>query len=230
MTVQSPPRAVVSWSGGKDSCLAALLAREQGFRIEALLCVFEPDADRSRSHALPAWILQAQAEAMGCTLLMPRAGWSDYESVFLEQLRDLRDGGFTHAIFGDIDLQSHRDWEEHVCSAVGLSAFLPLWHWPRVEIVDQIFSRGIESTCVCVNSRLLGAEFCGRRYDPDFVRDLPPEVDACGENGEFHTCVTDAPTFARRIDVQVVGRRAYRAPPEFGGDEFWFATLDRPSI
>jgi uncharacterized protein (TIGR00290 family) len=226
MQDRSDLRAVVSWSGGKDSCLATHLAREENFRIDALLCMLEPNADRSRSHALPSWVLRAQAEAMGCKLLMPRAGWPDYEAVFVQQLRDLQAEGITHAIFGDIDLQPHRDWEEKVCAAARVSAHLPLWHWPRSRAVEEIFARGFEATCVCVNTRFLPAEFCGRPYDPAFLRDLPAGVDACGENGEFHTCVTYAPLFAQRIGVRVCGRTPYRAPAELGGDEFWFATLE----
>jgi uncharacterized protein (TIGR00290 family) len=224
--VRSEPRAVVSWSGGKDSCLAAHLAHEEGFRIDALLCMLEPNADRSRSHALPSWVLRAQADTMGCRLLMPRAGWPDYEAVLVQQLRALQADGITHAVFGDIDLQPHRDWEEKVCAAAQVSAHLPLWQWPRARAVEELLARGFEAICVCVNTRFLPATFCGRRYDAAFLRDLPTGVDACGENGEFHTCVTYAPMFARRIGVRVVGIRPYRAPAELGGDEFSFATLE----
>jgi diphthamide synthase (EF-2-diphthine--ammonia ligase) len=72
----------------------------------------------------------------------------------------------------------------------------------------------------------MSADFCGRSYDAAFLRDLPADVDACGENGEFHTCVTYAPLFAQRVGIRVVGRTRYRAPPELGGDEFWFAALE----
>lgn len=222
-------RAVVSWSGGKDSCLAAHLAAESGYRIDALLCMLEPDADRSRSHALPSWVLEAQAEAMGCRLLLPRAGWPDYEAVFMRQLHELRASGVSSAIFGDIDLEPHREWEEKVCQAAGLSAVLPLWGWQRDRAVAEFLGRGFEAICVCVNTRFLPAEFCGRPYDATFLRDLPAGVDACGENGEFHTCVTNAPMFAQKIGVCVVGRTLYHAPPEFGGDEFWFAAVERCS-
>jgi diphthamide synthase (EF-2-diphthine--ammonia ligase) len=188
--------------------------------------MLEPDADRSRSHALPAWVLRAQADAMRARLWLPRAGWPDYEAVFVRQLRELRAEGITQAIFGDIDLQPHRDWEEKVCTAAQVSARLPLWGWPRSHAVDEIFTRGIQATCVCVNTRFLPAEFCGRPYDAKFLRDLPAGVDACGENGEFHTCVTDAPLFASPIGIRVIGQTWYRAPPELGGDEFCFAAVE----
>jgi uncharacterized protein (TIGR00290 family) len=220
-------RALVSWSGGKDSCLAATLAREQGMRIERIVCMSEPDADRSRSHALPAWVLEAQAAALGVSLVQPRAGWADYEAVFVETLRDARASGIGHAVFGDIDLLPHREWEEKVCAAAGVRAHLPLWDWPRERVVEAIFARGIEAVCVCVNTRLMPEEFCGRPYDRDFVRDLPPGVDACGENGEFHTCVVDAPGFAKRVPLTVTGSRDYVAPESMGGVRFVYAQIAR---
>ena len=224
------PRALVSWSGGKDSCLAAHLVVERGFDLATLVCMAEPDADRSRSHALPEWVLRAQAAALGCELRMPRAGWPDYEAVFVRTLDELRAAGCTHAVFGDIDLEPHREWEEKVCAMATLRAELPLWLWPRERVVEEVFGRGIEAICACVNTRYLPAEFCGRPYDADFIRDLPPSVDACGENGEFHTCVTRAPLFSARVDVRVSGRQRYVAPPELGSAEFWFAKLEPTAV
>lgn len=221
----SGARTLVSWSGGKDSCLAMLLAQEAGLRVERLVCMSEPDADRSRSHALPAWVLEAQARALGVHLVQPRAGWPDYEAVFVGALREARASGIAHAVFGDIDLAPHRDWEERVCAAADVRAHLQLWEWPRARVVDEVFARGIEAVCVCVNTRFLPAEFCGRPYDREFVRDLPAGVDACGENGEFHTCVVNLPGFASRVPVAVAGRREYAAPAEFGGDRFAYAEL-----
>jgi uncharacterized protein (TIGR00290 family) len=224
-TLASADRAVVSWSGGKDSCLAAHLAAEQGLRIAALLCMVEPAADRSRSHALPSWILHAQARAIGCDLELVPAGWPDYEQAFVTALTGLHAQGVREAIFGDIDLQPHREWEEKVCARAGIAARLPLWEWPRERVVEEILGRGIEAVCVCVNTRFLGAEFCGRPYDKSFVADLPAGVDACGENGEFHTCVTRAPLLRTAIPVRVTGRERYIAPPDQGSAEFWFARL-----
>jgi uncharacterized protein (TIGR00290 family) len=220
-------RALVSWSGGKDSCLAAVLARDAGLRLDRLVCMSEPDADRSRSHALPAWVLEAQARALGIALVQPRADWRDYESVFVEALRAARADGIEHAVFGDIDLVPHREWEEKVCAAADVRAHLPLWAWPRERVVAEIFARGIDAVCVCVNTRLLPAEFCGRAYDREFVRDLPPGVDACGENGEFHTCVLHAPGFAERVPVRIAGRREYVAPESQGADRYAYAELER---
>lgn len=105
-------RAFFSWSGGKDSMFALHRALDAGFRVEALLAMFDETGERSRSHAIPAALMQAQADALGIPLVMRSASWADYEAVFTEQLREFASRGVTHGLFGDIDLQAHRDWEE----------------------------------------------------------------------------------------------------------------------
>ena len=220
-----PLRAFCSWSGGKDSCLAYHLAADAGMAPGTLVSMFEPDADRNRSHGVPEALIAAQARALGADLRVARAGWSDYERVFGATLADLRAQGITRGVFGDIDLEAHRAWEERMCAHAGMLAVLPLWEWPRDRVVAEVFARGIESICVCVNARFLPATFCGRRYDPEFVADLPAGVDACGENGEFHTFVTNAPRFDRPVAAQVMRVDSYVAPLPQGGDTFAFARL-----
>jgi uncharacterized protein (TIGR00290 family) len=130
---------------------------------------------------------------------MRQASWVDYEAVFTEQLKEFAAQGITHGVFGDIDLQAHRDWEEKVCLAAGLKAELPLWQQPRRALVDEFLALGYRARVVCVDARYLDADFCGREYDAGFIADLPPEVDACGENGEFHSFVFDGPRFAHAV-------------------------------
>lgn len=200
-------RAFFSWSGGKDSMLALHRALDEGFRVEALLAMFDETGDRSRSHALPPALMQAQADALGIPLVMRQASWTDYEAVFTEQLRDFAEQGLTHGVFGDIDLQPHRDWEEKVCAAAGLTAALPLWQAPRRALVDELLALGYRARVVCVDARFLDARFCGREFDAGFIADLPPHVDACGENGEFHTFVFDGPRFSRPVPHELVAVR-----------------------
>jgi uncharacterized protein (TIGR00290 family) len=218
-------RVFCSWSGGKDSCLAFHVAGDAGAAPEVLVSMFEPCADRNRSHGVPEALIAAQAQALGVELRSPRAAWLDYERVFASTLAGLRAEGFGHGVFGDIDLEAHRAWEERLCSGAGMRASLPLWQWPRARVVAEVFARGIDAVCVCVNTRYLPATFCGRRYDADFVAALPPGVDACGENGEFHTFVTDAPRFRRPVTARVAHIDQYVAPAAQGGDAFVFARL-----
>ena len=196
-------RAFFSWSGGKDSMLALHRALGSGWRVEALLAMFDETGERSRSHAIPPALMQAQADSLGLPLVMRRAGWADYEAVFTAQLRAFAAQGLTHGLFGDIDLQPHRDWEEKVCAGAGLQAVLPLWQAPRRALVDELLALGYRARVVCVDRRFLAAEFCGREFDPAFIADLPEGVDACGENGEFHTFVFDGPRFAHPVPHRV---------------------------
>jgi uncharacterized protein (TIGR00290 family) len=197
-------RAFFSWSGGKDSMLALHRALAAGWRVEALLAMFDETGQRSRSHAIAPALMQAQAAALGIPLVTRQAGWHDYEAVFSDQLRAFAGQGLTHGLFGDIDLQPHRDWEEKVCAQAGLRAELPLWQQPRRALVDELLALGYRARVVCVDARWLDAGFCGREFDAAFLADLPPGVDACGENGEFHTFVYAGPRLAQPVAHRLV--------------------------
>jgi uncharacterized protein (TIGR00290 family) len=210
-------RAFFSWSGGKDSMLALHRALAAGWRVEALLAMFDEGGERSRSHAIAPQLMRAQAEALGIPLVIGQAGWANYEAVFTEHLRRFADQGLTHGLFGDIDLQPHRDWEEKVCAAAGMSAALPLWQEPRRALVDELLALGYRARVVCVDARFLDASFCGREFDEAFLADLPEGVDACGENGEFHTFVFDGPRFAAPVaHERVQVREIHQTAPALG--------------
>ena len=220
-------RAVCSFSGGKDSCLALWRAQaeEQRLDVRALLVMFDESGERSRSHALPPSIVARQAESLGLELVMRSASWKTYEQVFVEALKELREAGYEVAVFGDIDLQEHRDWEEKVCAAAGMTACLPLWQIDRTTLVKEVLEAGFRARVVCVDSRYLSDDFCGREYDEAFLRDLPPGVDACGENGEFHTLVYDGPSFSHPVSYAIDGFEDVVTAPEFGAVRYRFARL-----
>ena len=197
-------KSFFSWSGGKDSMLALHRALAAGHRVEALLAMFDETGERSRSHALPPDLMQAQADSLGIPLVMRRATWQTYEAVFSEQLRAFAARGITRGLFGDIDLQPHRDWEEKVCAAAGIEAVLPLWQAPRRALIDELLGLGYRARVVAVDARFLDASFCGREFDEHFIADLPASVDACGENGEFHTFVFDGPRFAHPVSHETL--------------------------
>lgn len=220
-----PKRAVCSSSGGKDSLLALWHAGRQGLHPTTLLTMFDETGLRSRSHGVPRALVEQQALSMGLDLVGPSAGWTNYEPVFVQTLKDLKSNGHEVAIFGDIDLEPHREWEERVCRSASLEHSLPLWLRNRLELARESIALGFEALVVCVDSRYLSDDFCGRVFDESFIADLPPGVDACGENGEFHTFVIDGPLFARRLDVRTEGRSEYIAPPQFGSQRYCFANL-----
>jgi uncharacterized protein (TIGR00290 family) len=191
-----------------------------------MLTMFEETGQRSRSHGISLRLMQLPAQALGLELVTPSASWSGYESVFVKTLQTLREGDHRVAIFGDIDLQPHRDWEERVCAMADLTPCLPLWHRNRLELAEESLALRFRSIVVCTDSRYLGDEFCGREFDARFIADLPPGVDPCGENGEFHTFVYDGPLFRHSLDVEVVSREPYVAPPELGAVRYCFARLE----
>jgi diphthine-ammonia ligase len=213
-------RAFFSWSGGKDSMLALHRALAAGWQIEALLAMFDEAGERSRSHAIPPQLMRAQAEALGIPLVIGRAGWTNYEAVFTEHLRRFAEQGLTHGLFGDIDLQPHREWEEKVCAAAGMHAALPLWQEPRRALVDELLALGYRARVVCVDARFLDASYCGREFDAAFLADLPEGVDACGENGEFHTFVFDGPRFAAPVAHELVQVHELRQTSPAPGHHF----------
>ncbi len=197
-----------SWSGGKDSCYAYYKAVEQGYGPTVLLNVMNEFGDRSRSHGITKEILEAQANAMGVPIHFFNSTWKDYEENYIENLKQLaKTFPITHAIFGDIDIESHRAWEEKVAQAANLKAVLPLWQGNRKQLVLDMIATGLEAMIVSCN-QCLGPEFLGRTIDEALIDDLENKgVDVCGENGEFHTLVVNAPFFKHRIEVEIVEKK-----------------------
>ncbi len=195
-----------SWSGGKDSCYAFYKAIQQGNKPLVLLNVMNEFGDRSRSHGIPKNVLEAQAAALDLPIHFFSSTWTDYEEKYIKSLKQLvKDYPITHSIFGDIDIESHRVWEEKVSKTANLEAILPLWQGDRKQLVLDMIEAGLEAMIVSCN-QVLGPEFLGRVIDEDILAEFEAlGVDACGENGEFHTLVVNAPFFKNRIEVDIEG-------------------------
>ena len=187
--------------------------------------MFEESGERSRSHAIPLPLIERQARSLGLDLVIRHASWQSYEEQFVAALRELNATGHRVAVFGDIDLQAHRDWEEKVCAAASIQPILPLWHEDRRALAREVLDRGFRAVVVCVDSCYLTDDYCGREYDQAFIDSLPTNVDACGENGEFHTFVFDGPNFREPVPYMVEALEPYTAPAEFGGTPYCFARL-----
>ena len=211
--------SVCSWSGGKDSCFAMMQAIDTGYIPKILLNVLNEEGKISRSHGIPAAILQAQANAADLPIHLISSSWQEYEMHFTNALKTLKEEyPLTHAVFGDIDLQPHRDWEEKVCSNAGLTAVLPLWKQNRITLVMQMLEAGIETIIVSCNE-MMGEKFIGQIITSSLVDELETMgIDACGENGEFHTLVLNCPLFASRINVIVSEKLLH--------GNYWFAKLE----
>jgi diphthine-ammonia ligase len=190
-----------SWSGGKDSCLAVYRTIRAGHACTSLFSMIDESGTHSRSHGLPPGALAAQANAMGVPILMARASWEDYEEQFKKGSEALKARGAVHGVFGDIDLEPHREWVERVCAESGLVAHQPLWHGARKELVGEFIAAGFRAVIVVVDALRMPDSFLGREIDGGLVSELEAiGVDACGENGEFHTFVFDGPLFKHRVD------------------------------
>lgn len=211
--------ALCSWSGGKDSCFALMQAIPQGIAPAVLLNVLNEEGKISRSHGIPSSILQAQARAAGIPLHCISSSWQEYEQKFTHALQILKEQyHLTHAVFGDIDLQPHRDWEEKVCTNAGLTAVLPLWQQDRKKLVLQMLEAGIETMIVSCNNTM-GESFIGRKLTPALIDELEAlQIDPCGENGEFHTLVLNCPLFSHPLQVSVTEKLQHEA--------YWFARLE----
>jgi diphthine-ammonia ligase len=210
--------SLCSWSGGKDSCFALMRAMQSGYTPKVLLNVLNEEGKISRSHGIPSAILQAQAAAALLPVHLISSSWDEYEKKFTAALSQLKEQyQLTHAVFGDIDLQPHRDWEETVCHNAGLKAILPLWQQNRKELVMQMLDAGIETMIVSCNE-VMGESFIGRVMTSSLVDELEAmDVDACGENGEFHTLVLNCPLFSNRVGVKVNRKLLH--------NQYWFSEL-----
>jgi diphthine-ammonia ligase len=207
-----------SWSGGKDSCFALMQAIRQGYAPKVLLNVLNEEGKISRSHGIPATILQAQAAATGLPIQLISSSWQEYEQHFTGALVSLKEQyALSHAVFGDIDLQPHRDWEEKVCAAAGLQTLLPLWQQNRKELVMEMIDSGIETMIVSCNDTM-GERFLGKTITLELVDELEAlGIDACGENGEFHTLVCNCPLFSQPVKVSVIQKLQHA--------NYWFSEL-----
>jgi diphthine-ammonia ligase len=193
---------VSSWSGGKDSCYAMMQTVAQGFVPKVLLNMMNENGKISRSHGLPLSILKQQAQKMNLPLEAIPATWNDYETKFIAILKRLKASyNLESAVFGDIDLQAHKDWEDKVCESASLKAVLPLWQQDRIVLVNEMLENGIITMIVSCNP-MMGESYLGKILTKELAQELLEQgIDPCGENGEFHTLVLNCPLFLEAIEL-----------------------------
>jgi uncharacterized protein (TIGR00290 family) len=208
-----------SWSGGKDSAFALFEAVRAGADPALLVSMMVESGERSRSHGLSREVLTAQAEAIGLPIEFGAATWSDYEAELLRVLKEVRDdGGPELGVFGDIDVQDHRNWVERVCRLAGAEALLPIWQRDRRVLMDEVLAAGFAPLIVAVRDGVLPQELLGVTVDAETVAAIEAAgADAAGENGEYHTLVVDGPLFRRPLAVEC-GERSLR-------DGVWFVDV-----
>lgn len=193
---------ISSWSGGKDSCFACYKAICEGYNVSHLLNFISKEYKRVSFHGTEAKLIQLQAEAIGIPLLQKETTWKGYEQEFKDAVKSLTPDGVTGMIFGDIYLQEHKDWVERVCRELGIEAIEPLWGQDQERVLLEFIDVGFEATIVSAKSELFDDKWIGRKVDREFLSHLKDNnIDLCGENGEYHTFVTDGPMFKKEIKI-----------------------------
>ncbi|WP_254244819.1 diphthine--ammonia ligase [Hymenobacter sp. BRD67] len=235
-----PKKALMSWSGGKDSALALYYALQNpAYTVQHLLTSVNAHYERISMHGVRVALLEAQARRIGLPLTQLRLpempSMEEYDHALLATLGGLRAQGVAAAIYGDIFLEDLRAYREQQLARVPLRGEFPLWQRAGADLLREFIDQGFRAIIVCVNERWLDASFCGRLLDRDFLLDLPPGVDPCGENGEYHSFVFEAPYFSSPVlfEKGVLVRRTYapvagtaeRGPDDPFATGFWYCDL-----
>ncbi|WP_158058389.1 adenine nucleotide alpha hydrolase [Halorussus halophilus] len=237
MVTDSTP-TILSWSGGKDAAFALYEMRrgangdaEEGDTEESdtdvleLLTTVSEATDRSSMHGVRRELYEQQADAVGLPLrvveLPADTSNDDYERVMADVMTDYERQGVEQVAFADLFLEDVRSYREQRLGDTEVEGYWPVWGRNTDEFAEQFLAAGFEATAVTVDGELLDESFAGRRFDADFLGDLPDDVDPCGEYGEFHTFVHDGPIFDRPVAVET-GETVTR---EVGDGEFHYCDL-----
>jgi len=225
-------KAYLNWSSGKDSALSLFYAQAQDeYKVEKLLTTINKDVDRVTMHGVRKELLLQQAEKLGLPIeiseLSAETSMEDYNRKMQEVTNSLVDEGFSHSLFGDIFLEDLKKYREDLLKDVGLTAVFPLWQKDTKELISEFIELDFKAVVVCTNSKYLDDSFCGRIIDHDFVKDLPENVDPCGENGEFHTFVFDGPIFKSPVEFKIGEKVKRFYKPSGNKDDNCFQDYDQ---
>jgi uncharacterized protein (TIGR00290 family) len=199
-------RALLSWSSGKDSAWSLHVLRQRAeYEVVGLLTTFNQQADRVAMHGVRRTVVEAQARAAGVPLwgipLPAPCSNAEYERIMAEVCTEAVRRKIEAIAFGDLFLRDIREYREKQLHGTGLRPVFPLWDMPTRALATTMIAAGLRARLTCINPQLLPLEFAGREFDGRLLEELPPGVDACGENGEFHTCVYAGPMFSGVIEV-----------------------------
>jgi uncharacterized protein (TIGR00290 family) len=212
----------MSWSGGKDSCIALYeIQREQKYRVVALLTTVTREYDRISMHGVRRVLLERQAASLGLPLhqvfISKGATNEEYEIKIGEAFSLYRDRGIDSMVFGDLFLEDIRAYRERFLARHNMRGLFPVWKRDTAIFIREFLELGFRAVVTCVDSKVLDQSFAGRLIDESFLSSLPTEVDPCGENGEFHSFVFDGPIFSAPVNFSR-GEIVLR-------ESFWFRDL-----
>jgi uncharacterized protein (TIGR00290 family) len=198
---------IFSWSGGKDSSFALYeIIKSGNYTVAALITTVTQDYDRISMHGVRSVLLEQQAKALNLSLekvlIGKNASNEEYENTMARMLEKYRNSGTDYVIFGDIFLEELRKYRENNLLKLQMKTVFPLWKKDTGKLAESFIDSGFKAIITCVDTKFLDVSFAGREYDKDFLSCLPPSVDPCGENGEFHTFVYDGPIFDKKILIK----------------------------
>jgi uncharacterized protein (TIGR00290 family) len=216
-SVSSRPKAWLAWSSGKDSAWSLHAIRNSGeVDVVALLTTVNRTHGRVAMHAVRESLLEIQAAEVGLPLVKVPIPYpcpnEVYERAMSEAMAHARADGVYRVVFGDLFLGDIRAYREKQLAACGMAPIFPLWGRETGRLADEMLAGGLCAYLTCVDPRKLDRSFAGRRFDAQMLRALPLGVDPCGENGEFHSCVTAGPMFRKPIPIsvgEIVGRDGF---------------------
>jgi uncharacterized protein (TIGR00290 family) len=231
------PKAIFNWSSGKDSTLALYtILKEDQFEVTSLLTSINQEVQRISMHGVHVSLLEKQAESLDFPLLKmeipAEPSMQDYTEIMTRTMNKIQSQGITHSVFGDIFLEDLRQYREEQLQSIGMKAIFPLWKRNTADLIHEFLDLGFKTIVTCVNETYLDKSFAGRIIDKDFIKDLPENVDPCGENGEFHTFTFDGPIFKNPVQFEMGEhvKKTYPKPKsdadtEEGEYVFWFCDL-----
>lgn len=193
-----------SYSSGKDSTLAVYKTIQCGLKLKELIMTYNTDKDISWFHGVPEPIIDRLSRSIGAPIRLIRtSGGSEYERNFEAALKEVRAGGTEICVFGDIDIEEHRVWCSDRCTQSGMEACFPLWRKSREDVVSEFIAREFTTYITVVDTERMSEAYLGEKLTAAVMRSLKKDgVDVCGENGEYHTFVTDGPLFSEPVEFR----------------------------
>ena len=232
--------AIFCWSGGKDSALCLHKIIQEGeFDIKYLLTTVNEQYKRISMHGVREELLEEQAQSIGIPLIkiyVNEGTNAEYERKMEDTLLQLKKQGIQHVVFGDIFLEDLRRYRENNLAKVKMTGVFPLWKKDTTQLLKEFIAFKFKTIICCTNDAFLGEDWVGKYIDEKFLASLPDNVDACGENGEYHTFCFDGPVFKSPIKIKA-GEKIYKpleikttddcGLPQGKTKGFWFCELTK---
>lgn len=230
--MQNKPKAILNWSGGKDSTLALYrVLKEQQVEVAGLLTTLNKKYNRISMHGVRTELLEQQADSLGVLLykidLPEMADMETYSSIMGKATASFKEQGVSVFIFGDLFLEEIREYRKKQLDGTGIMAEFPIWGYPTLQAAEDFIHLGFKAVLTSVDASKLDESFAGRIFNENFLADLPGTVDPCGENGEFHTFVFDGPIFSKPVNFTLGGtlHKSYSLQDKSVSSDFYFKEL-----